>query len=121
MKIRNGFVSNSSSSSFVMLMSKDVYDGLLEDLNPLEQAIVDHFSSNTRFLETDCIVYQHTSGNYSNFEYISQEECIQKAKEISEATGKEFDESDWSEDILYEFESSARKIRDKIFMHSEEF
>ena len=35
MKTRNGFVSNSSSSSFVMLVTKEHYDKVVEGINAL--------------------------------------------------------------------------------------
>ena len=43
MKIRTGFVSNSSSSSFVMMASSEAFDKAYETLNEIERAGVDSF------------------------------------------------------------------------------
>ena len=40
MKIRNGFVSNSSTSSFVVVMTKVAYDTALEKMGKKEQALI---------------------------------------------------------------------------------
>lgn len=39
MKIRNGFVSNSSSSSFVLLIKKDAYEKALKNYKPTEEFV----------------------------------------------------------------------------------
>jgi len=39
MKIRNGFVSNSSSSSFVLLIDKDYYDKTMKEQHPFLQSV----------------------------------------------------------------------------------
>lgn len=40
MKIRNGFVSNSSSSSFMILATKEYFDEAIQDLSDRDQEIV---------------------------------------------------------------------------------
>lgn len=41
MKIRQGFVSNSSSSSFVIMTTKENHDKIMEKLTPFEKAVVE--------------------------------------------------------------------------------
>jgi len=40
MKLRNGFVSNSSSSSFVIVLTKENHEKVLKEQNPYVQAII---------------------------------------------------------------------------------
>lgn len=44
MKIRNGFVSNSSSSSFVIAVKKEVHEEVLKQLTGYEKAIINDIS-----------------------------------------------------------------------------
>jgi hypothetical protein len=75
MKIRNGFVSNSSSSSFVIIIPKEVADKVKETLTPYEKVVVDHIgSTEKKFGSTDIVVHQWQSGNYSSFEYFDAED-----------------------------------------------
>lgn len=69
MKIRSGFVSNSSSSSFVMFVQKEDYDKVFETLDDLEKDIIKHINPREvnafgkKLIKIGCI-----SGNYSSFE-----------------------------------------------------
>jgi hypothetical protein len=42
MKIRTGFVSNSSSSSFVIFLKEKDYEEVYNELSPLEKELVDY-------------------------------------------------------------------------------
>ena len=55
MKIRNGFVSNSSSSSFVLLVSKEVHDKAMEKLSPYQKAVINSISDKGFFLNKEII------------------------------------------------------------------
>ena len=40
MRIHNGFISNSSSSSFILMTTKEIYDDILAKLGPIDQRII---------------------------------------------------------------------------------
>jgi len=44
MKIRNGFVSNSSSSSFVIAVKKDVHEKVLKQLTEYEKDVIEQIA-----------------------------------------------------------------------------
>jgi hypothetical protein len=69
MKVRNGFVSNSSSSSFMILTTVENHEKALKNLHPFIIAVLDRLSSKkTRAFGKDCISYSIMTGNYSSFE-----------------------------------------------------
>jgi hypothetical protein len=49
MKIRTGFVSNSSSSSFMMVIPKDVWDQLISEATPYEAHTVRQMFRDSKF------------------------------------------------------------------------
>ena len=88
MKIRNGFVSNSSSSSFLVVMSAKDYQNILNDLNPLEVAIVEQADSKRGSIGgQDLVMHSHITGNYSTLEGINNSYIIERAKEIADERG----------------------------------
>ena len=57
MKIRNGFVSNSSSSSFLVVCPKDQFDEAVQKAHPFYQKWVETgFGKTQSFLGKDCVV-----------------------------------------------------------------
>ena len=72
MKIRNGFVSNSSSSSYLILITKDDYDKMLGDLTDLEKMVLKELpSSSVKAFGMSMKTIEWTSGNYDTFEDMS--------------------------------------------------
>jgi hypothetical protein len=70
MKIRNGFVSNSSSSSFIVLIPVDAYNKL--EITPLQKEIVKYIGKNkTKVFGQDAYVISWWSGNIDTFEDFS--------------------------------------------------
>jgi hypothetical protein len=64
MKIRNGFVSNSSSNSFLAIGTKEVFDAALAECNMLEKMLANNFITNDTFLGRDvCSFYYFDGGD----------------------------------------------------------
>jgi len=114
MKVRNGFVSNSSSSSFVLVTTKLNFDKVYEGLDIIEKKIVDFISKDVgKFLNTDLKKIHYCSGNYDSFEDfdldLSEEEKQSIMKEKGFEDEDELDE--YLEDIVYE---NLEKIEEKL-------
>lgn len=68
MKIRQGFVSNSSSSSFVQMTTKENHEKALEKLSPIGKAAIMELACYEQFLGKDVVViseYEDRDGNGS--------------------------------------------------------
>lgn len=74
MKTRNGFVSNSSSSSFVLIITKETYDRTLEKLdNNFDKAVVSAFAEFKKLGNVDIVGFSGWSDHsgYDQFEYLA--------------------------------------------------
>ena len=129
MKIRNGFVSNSSSSSFVALLSAKDFKTIEDSLDILDAAVVCAVGVEQKhFLGNDCVSFGYVSGNYSTLEYTSDNEIMEHARRIATERGEELQDdieeriSEEKWDSLSTCKSKILSLSiDKYFIHSEEF
>ena len=61
MKTRAGFVSNSSSSSFVLVTTKENHERALAELPPIVRLVVNSIASEVKFLGRECIATGYLS------------------------------------------------------------
>jgi len=122
MKIRNGFVSNSSSSSFTVVMTPDQEKTWKEQLNVYEKQVVEHDEGVERdekvFNGQKVVVYSGYTGNYDCFDGMSLD-LIPEDEELSE---EELDEKYDCEFYASEFWYSAEeKLPDGVLQLSVDF
>lgn len=55
MKVRAGFVSNSSSSSFLFMTTKEIHDMVFQDLNDYEKKIIEEITDIGEFLGKEVV------------------------------------------------------------------
>jgi hypothetical protein len=129
-KVRTGFVSNSSSSSFVALFPAEEYKKIRKELSPTTIGVVETIGlEETKFMGIDCLKFGYISGNYSTLEYIDKNEIKEKAEKVIEDRKDEYSddfEETYQEDRIwdatYEFENKLDNLSpEKIFTHSEDF
>lgn len=91
MKIRLGFVSNSSSSSYTALTTVENHEKALASLDDLDRGIMELLSKafkKEKVFGLDLISFNLTTGEYSDFEWILGksllEEFIKKHPEMEE-------------------------------------
>lgn len=120
MKIRNGFVSNSSSSSFVIIMTKVQHNDWLDTLNIYEKQVVSELDiTEKKLADIDIVVLMGSEGNYSFYEDIS----LDMTEEDEALTEYEFcDKYDIRHMDTGEFWSKAEeKLPDDIISTSFDF
>lgn len=82
MKVRQGFVSNSSSSSFVILLDREIYDKVRPTLDPFDAFFVNEAFSSDKFLGKECLSFGEMSvQDYSYWSDCGMSELIEKAEE----------------------------------------
>lgn len=126
MKTRNGFVSNSSSSSFIALVPKDEWSNIIATLNPIEMIFVEKLTDDISFCGIDCVEYGYVNGNYDTFEFIDWEEEQKVAEQISISLGASSLSIDDLQNIAYNVRDKIDSMLDKlssnkIYTHSEDF
>jgi hypothetical protein len=104
MKLRSGFVSNSSSSSFIILVTKEAHEEAMAKLHPWERTVVDCFMSEGKIGNQEiCYGGQFSNDGFDPFEYLDIEEV---PEELQEASNK----FDTAERIAWDkYESSLPK------------
>jgi len=125
MKTRSGFVSNSSSSSYVLVLKEEDYKALVEGADPLTQAIANHFGGDEVSLgDIPLRAVQWMSGNYDtleDFDIHSHTDAIKaylKEHENEEVTADDLDDEDFDDyefyDVLHECWSNFVKQAEQV-------
>jgi len=78
MKIRQGFVSNSSSSSFVIFASKEAFEATLAECDEIEKKVAKLFLTDkpSIFLGKEVLSYSYCSGNNGDWYYDQVREAL---------------------------------------------
>ena len=89
MKVRQGFVSNSSSSSFVVFLKKEDYKEVYNRLSNLEKELVNYLKpTNKKAFGLDIVCISGVSGNCDSFEEFSTNiELTNEEQEALEGEG----------------------------------
>ena len=135
MKLRQGFVSNSSSSSFVLIATKEAWEKGLENLTDFEKDILEQLEediSEKKVLGKDCIVFwKYNNAGWSSTEELSpnmelfEEHCQIRHPEITEKEKEELIEycSDEVYQALYKLEELVKELNkeDEFFIDGCDF
>lgn len=88
MKARQGFVSNSSSSSFVMFATAETFEAVLSQCNELQKMVAEKFISGPEdFLGRRVMNYSYESGNIGDY-------CCDLVSEVVEGFAEKYPEKD---------------------------
>ena len=106
MKKRSCFVSNSSSSSFTLVIQKDLYEQIYEKLNDLEKVLAKKLLKEKNFF----VVYSGWSDNGGG-------------NHLENYTNEDFHFADEEEfdDTLYDLDHTLRKLAKKLDPKEEKF
>lgn len=114
MKIRNGFVSNSSSSSFFATLTMDRFNKL--ELSAAEQAVIDELAAQTYLEDIEIIIFSSIMGNYDDIEDVDFKTFAKSVISYAEKNADPMLEEYKSELIRAELtpeEKAAAKIKSK--------
>ena len=80
MKIRNGFVSNSSSSSFCIMVTKKGYEEALKDCDSDAQKLIKHWAKKGKIGSEDVVYFfdMTNNGGYSTMTSPEYDEGLEK-------------------------------------------
>lgn len=118
MKVRQGFVSNSSSSSFVIASPVNIWDKVYNQLTPFEKAVADALVSKERGFGQDIMVISEFSDNGGG--------GTLEDLEVDYDTTDDGDDDDDYNDNVYEAYSKITDLLEKeggdlVFIHSEDW
>jgi hypothetical protein len=95
MKTRSGFVSNSSSSSFVIIAPEEAYKKVFSEMTEYERAVMDCVDKHPEsFFGKSVVVITGSSGNYSCWDDFDSSEFVKEDEDEDDLpyAGEVFDE-----------------------------
>lgn len=117
MKTRNGFVSNSSSSSFVAILREVDFNEFLKDQTAATKKLINSVVKKIKYCGIDSVIFSEYSdaGGGRMFEYSDKDSDTLFSEWIEETTEDmdEYDEDqieDDSHDVIYNFTEYACKL-----------
>ena len=130
MKIRTGFVSNSSSSSFIIYVSRKVFDLVYGTLTEVQKQVVDLSKGGEQeFMGVPVISYSYVTGS-DGWLYDEIEGMGLSEEELLDGDEDDIDEDvENSSDALYEFATGgfesrlvekAKELGESVLTHSED-
>lgn len=116
MKIRLGFVSNSSSSSFVIVTTKENHDKAMKELSAKEkkyvQAVLNEASEKKKLGAVEVIMISTRSSDYGTIEQVRENQDLPVLAE---------DEDDPLYEYWDKYLELVQKDEDNYITHSEDF
>jgi hypothetical protein len=101
MKTRIGFVSNSSSSSYLLIVPKEAHEQVCSTFDEKEIEVLDYVSKSVMVLGQEAVCLAWSSGNMSSFDI------------------NQFGDTD-PFDVLWTYRAAMKKV-EGVFVHTESF
>lgn len=116
MKIRQGFVSNSSSSSFVIFASKEAFEATLAECSEIEKKVAKMFLTDkpTTFLGKEVLSYSYCSGNNGDWYYDQVRNALNSEEFDDEEDNEDEDEDEMQNFAFGGFESRVTKKAEEM-------
>jgi len=105
MKVRSGFVSNSSTSSYILIVPIDLHEKLTETMGDYEKRVIGYIAEVDTILGQECMVLSWFSGNVDTFDYAD--------------LGERLDDADSPYTVLNKYEVQAKKDS-RTWFHSDD-
>jgi len=124
MKIRQGFVSNSSSSSFVALIPAPEWESIISKIGIIELSVIKKYTNTVNFCGIECIKVHYIRGEYDSFDCLDATEQMAIALGIKQPLGKHREEiKDMVSEARYYIENMIKEKQSKnlAFIHVEQF
>lgn len=117
MKIRMGFVSNSSSSSFVLVADKEVFDNVMEDMHPYVKHLIGNPKS--KMLNGKEVIMKMGHQSSEDWDYVLEDyvgEILNHKGEVVAVQTEEEQVSSWDLGLM-DIEDAYRYVRNKLNEH----